>query len=145
EKDYQSFRRRLSQEVSDDPEEASTVQPSSFNPGPQASLQTGPKPHPALRLSKHTKSAILWALEEALRKPHPFTPVLEEENASMAEILGGTSGPATTNGYAALSCRPTAPPAQTGSPQQVIRGPRMIMRERAEREARQRAEREQME
>lgn len=63
----------------------------------------------------------------------------------MAEILGGTSGPATTNGYAALSSRPTAPPAQTGSPQQVIRGPRMIMRERAEREARQRAEREQME
>ncbi|KAL2158431.1 hypothetical protein VTH06DRAFT_4479 [Thermothelomyces fergusii] len=63
----------------------------------------------------------------------------------MADLLGGTSGPATTNGHATSSSRPTAPSAQTGSPQQVIRGPRMIMRERAEREARQRAEREQME
>ncbi|SPQ19481.1 f861d5f2-c293-488e-93c3-afb722753a0d [Thermothielavioides terrestris] len=65
----------------------------------------------------------------------------------MADLLGGgaAAGPATTNGHAASSSRPTAPPAQTGSPQQVIRGPRMIMRERAEREARQRAEREQME
>jgi hypothetical protein len=62
----------------------------------------------------------------------------------MADLLSG--GPATTNGHVASSSRPTAPPAQTGSPQQqVIRGPRMIMRERAEREARQRAEREQME
>ncbi|AEO54725.1 hypothetical protein MYCTH_2142157 [Thermothelomyces thermophilus ATCC 42464] len=142
---FQSFRRQLSQELSDDPEEASTVQPSSFNPVPQTPLQTRPKPHPAVRLSKHTRSAILWALEEALRKPHPFTPDPVEENASMADLLGGTSGPATTNGHATSSSRPTAPPAQTGSPQQVIRGPRMIMRERAEREARQRAEREQME
>ncbi|GAB1311699.1 Reticulocyte-binding protein 2 like protein a [Madurella fahalii] len=63
----------------------------------------------------------------------------------MADLLGGAAGPATTNGHGASSSRPTAPPAQTGSPQQVIRGPRVIMRERAEREARQRAEREQME
>ncbi|KAL2016489.1 hypothetical protein VTK56DRAFT_3452 [Thermocarpiscus australiensis] len=63
----------------------------------------------------------------------------------MADLGGGAGGPVTTNGHGASSSRPTAPPAQTGSPQQVIRGPRMIMRERAEREARQRAEREQME
>jgi hypothetical protein len=63
----------------------------------------------------------------------------------MADLLAGSGGgPPTTNGHV-TSSRPTAPPAQTGSPQQVIRGPRMIMRERAEREARQRAEREQME
>ncbi len=63
----------------------------------------------------------------------------------MADLLGGGTGPATTNGHGASSTRPTAPASQTGSPQQMIRGPRMIMRERAEREARQRAEREQIE
>lgn len=60
----------------------------------------------------------------------------------MADLLAGT-GTATTNGNVGSATRPTAPPAQTGSP--VIRGPRMIMQERREREARQRAEREQME
>ncbi|KAH6854970.1 hypothetical protein B0I37DRAFT_388778 [Chaetomium sp. MPI-CAGE-AT-0009] len=144
---FHSFRRQLSQELSDDPEEASTVLPSSFNPNSQQyPSSTRPQPHPAVRLSKHTKSAILWALEEALRKPHPFSSDPVEENASMADLLAGSGGgPSTTNGHATSSSRPTAPPAQTGSPQQVIRGPRMIMRERAEREARQRAEREQME
>ncbi|KAK4157020.1 hypothetical protein C8A00DRAFT_30115 [Chaetomidium leptoderma] len=143
---FNSFRRQLSQELSDDTEEASTVLPLSSYPNQQySSSSTRPQPHPALRLSKHTKSAILWALEEALRQPHPFSSDLVEENASMADLLAGTSGPATTNGHVTSSSRPTAPPSQTGSPQQVIRGPRMIMRERAEREARQRAEREQME
>ncbi len=62
----------------------------------------------------------------------------------MADLLGSSSGPATSNGNGAALPRPTAPPVQTGSPREGIRGPRMIMRERAEREAR-RAEREQME
>ncbi|KAK4237381.1 hypothetical protein C8A03DRAFT_16076, partial [Achaetomium macrosporum] len=142
---FNPLRRQLSQELSDDPEEASTVLLSSSNPYQQYPSSTRPPPHPAVRLSKHTKSAVLWTLEEALRKPHPFSPDLVEENASMADLLSDGSGPATTNGHAASSSRPTAPAAQAGSPQQVIRGPRMIMRERAEREARQRAEREQME
>ncbi|KAH6628392.1 hypothetical protein F5144DRAFT_594428 [Chaetomium tenue] len=144
---FHSFRRQLSQELSDDPEEASTFLPSSFNPhSQQYPSSTTPQPHPAVRLSKNTKSAILWALEEALRKPHPFSSDPVEEYASMADLLAGSGGgPPTTNGHVTSSSRPTAPPAQTGSPQQVIRGPRMIMRERAEREARQRAEREQME
>jgi hypothetical protein len=60
----------------------------------------------------------------------------------MADLLSGGVAPATTNGDGASASRPTAPPMQTGSPQ--IRGPRVIMRERAEREAR-RAEREQIE
>ncbi|KAF2460292.1 hypothetical protein BDY21DRAFT_383975 [Lineolata rhizophorae] len=46
-------------------------------------------PHPATRISRRTASAILYALEEALRTPHPFTPDLEEENASMSDLLGG--------------------------------------------------------
>ncbi|KAK4102286.1 hypothetical protein N658DRAFT_566361 [Parathielavia hyrcaniae] len=141
---FHSFRRQLSEELSDD-EEESAVLPQPVSPDQTDPHPTKPHPHPAVRLSKHNKSAILWALEEALRQPHPFSPDLIEENASMADLLGGGTAPATSNGHAASSSRPTAPPAQTGSPQQVIRGPRMIMRERAEREARQRAEREQME
>ena len=140
-------RRQLSQDLSDeDPEdeEASTVPPHRF---PQrfssSASRPGFEPHPVVRVSKHTKSAILWTLEEALRQPNPFSPDLVEEMASMADLPGG-SGPATSNGNGGQSSRPTAAPAQTGSPQQVIRGPRMIMRERAERE-RQRAEREQLE
>ncbi|KAL1836605.1 hypothetical protein VTJ49DRAFT_4880 [Mycothermus thermophilus] len=146
---YESFRRHLSQELSidvtDDEEEPSSISShETFHQDrPLSHSPPRPPPHPAARVSKHTKSAILWALEEALRKPHPFSPDLIEENASMADLLAG--GAATTNGNVASSSRPTTQPAQTGSPQQVIRGPRMIMRERAEREARQRAEREQME
>ncbi|KAK3935239.1 hypothetical protein QBC46DRAFT_423378 [Diplogelasinospora grovesii] len=129
---------QLSQDLSDNLEEASALPPSFAPQRAPASAVIKPEPHPFVRLSRHTRGAILWALEEALRNPYPFSPDLVEENASMADLLGG----ATSNGNGASSSRPTAPPMQTGSPQQVIRGPRMIMRERAEREARQRAERE---
>ncbi|KAK3392969.1 hypothetical protein B0H63DRAFT_516180 [Podospora didyma] len=135
-------RRQLSQDLSDDLEEDSTLLPS-FLPHelPSASFSR-PEPRPVVHLSKHTRSAILWTLEEALRQPNPFSPDLIEESASMAELLAGSAGgaPATSNGNGASSSRPTAPPVQARSPQ--IRGPRVIMQERAEREARQRAERE---
>lgn len=143
-------RRQLSQALSDDPlDDASTLPPSDNNNNPHRGAAYSPdpasrrEPHPYVRVSRRTHSAILWALEEALRQPNPFSPDLIEENANMADLLG--SGPATSNGHAASGSRPTAPATQTGSPSQAIRGPRMIMRERAEREARQRAEREQME
>jgi hypothetical protein len=90
------------------------------------------------RISRHTASAILFTLEEALRHPHPFTPDEEEENASMADLVtGGMSGHARgeNNGHPR--------PGTTGSPQ--IRGPRDIMRERNAREARRRAEQEALE
>jgi hypothetical protein len=61
----------------------------------------------------------------------------------MADLLGVHGGPATTNGDFGASTRPTAPPIQTGSPLQGIRGPRMILKEREERAARR--EREQLE
>ncbi|KAK1758622.1 hypothetical protein QBC47DRAFT_441438 [Echria macrotheca] len=142
-------RRQLSQDLlSDDleDEEENSTLPPSYIPRRSSSSATRPEPHPVVRISRHTKSAILWTLEEALRQPNPFSPDIVEENASMADLLAAGGGPpVTTNGSGATSSRPTAPPAQTGSPQQVIRGPRMIMRERAEREARQRAEREQLE
>ncbi|KAI9640060.1 hypothetical protein NHQ30_011624 [Ciborinia camelliae] len=81
-----------------------------------------------LRIDKHTASAILYTLEEALRHPNPFTPDYIEENASMSDLLGGATSSAN-NG---------ARPAASGSPH--IRGPRDIMRDRQAREARKASE-----
>jgi hypothetical protein len=94
------------------------------------------RPHRALRRSKNRESAILYALEEALRYPNPFTSDIVEENASMADLAGG--GQPTSAGNA----RPgrTQMPGTTGSPN--IRGPRDIMRERNAREQRRREETE---
>ncbi|KAF4509920.1 hypothetical protein G6O67_001855 [Ophiocordyceps sinensis] len=62
----------------------------------------------------------------------------------MADLTAASSGPAASNGTGVTSPRrPTAGPALTGSPS-GIRGPRMIMQERAAREARQRAEAEKL-
>ena len=150
---FSPLRQDLSQYLSNEPEEdeeeaeeESLFFRSTLPPHQPFPYSTTGSVHPVVQLSRQTKSAILWTLEEALRKPNSFTRDWIEENATMADLIAGTSGsgPATTNGNGATSSRPTAAPAQTGSPQQ-IRGPRMIMRERAEREARQKAEREQME
>lgn len=51
-------------------------------------------------------------------------------------------GPATTEVHGASNPQTTAPPAQTGSPQQVIRGPAKIMGERAQPQARALPEKE---
>lgn len=138
--------RQLSQDLISDTEASTTLPPSFIPPrtssSPRADTTTS---HPVLHISRHTHSAILWALEEALRHPNPFTPDLIEENASMADILGGSGQPAVTNGVGSSTTKPTAPPVQTGSPSRGIRGPRMIMQERQAREERQRAERENME
>ncbi|XP_044721461.1 uncharacterized protein HRG_04376 [Hirsutella rhossiliensis] len=62
----------------------------------------------------------------------------------MADLTAASSAPAASNGTGVTSPRrPTAGPALTGSPS-GIRGPRMIMQERAAREARQRAEAEKL-
>lgn len=134
-------RRILSQDLSEDPNDQDSTAPAQSPREKRVSFvspKTGLEPHPVLRISKHTHSAILWALEEALRYPNPFTPDLIEESASMADLLHG--GPATTNGQASGSSRPTAPPAPVGSPASGIRGPKMIMQERREREQRRKDE-----
>ncbi|CAF3496838.1 unnamed protein product, partial [Fusarium graminearum] len=135
-------RRRLSQDLTEDPDEVSSERPLS---PPRRALSVPahyPEPHPVLRISKHTHSAILFALEEALRNPNPFTPDLEEESASMADLMASGGIPPPSNGKpAAPPFRPGSAPGQSGSPS-GIRGPRMIMQERAAREARQRAEAE---
>ncbi|KAK3990282.1 hypothetical protein QBC44DRAFT_341891 [Cladorrhinum sp. PSN332] len=150
---FSPLRQELSQDLSDEEDDeeeddrASFFLRSSLRHHQRFASSNRDPVHSTARLSRHTKSAILWTLEEALRKPNPFTSDWIEENESMADLIAGVgsgSAPATTNGNGATSSRPTAAASQTGSPQQ-IRGPRMIMRERAEREARQKAEREQME
>lgn len=145
--------RQLSQDLLSSPiEEASTTLPPSFVPPRTSSRRVDePSTHPIVHISKHTHSAILWALEEALRHPNPFTPDLIEENASMADLRVVGGQPAVTNGFSSPSTRPTAPPVQTGSPSQGIKGPKKIMEERAAREAareerkRQEQERERLE
>lgn len=135
-------RRRLSQDLTEDPDEVSSERPQSPLRATPSVPVNYPEPHPAVKISKHTHSAILFALEEALRNPNPFTPNLEEESASMADLMAPGGMPPASNGKpAAPPFRPGSAPGQTGSPS-GIRGPRMIMQERAAREARQRAEAE---
>lgn len=89
-------------------------------------------PHPALRISNRTHSAVLYALEEALRKPNPFTADLEEESAQMSDLGGGraSNGGARTGGPV---------PVPSGTPT-GLKTPRDVMRNRQEREARRQEE-----
>ncbi|KAK8099327.1 uncharacterized protein PG998_012568 [Apiospora kogelbergensis] len=139
-------RRQLSQELSsedDEDHEPLPRAPSQYHrdttnpPGPDL-----PDPHPAVRISKRTHSAILYALEETLRGPKELSNDWVEELASMSDLLGG--GIATTNGNGASSSRPVPARAPHGSPS-GIRGPRMIMQERQAREAARKEERERQE
>jgi hypothetical protein len=107
----------------------------------------GDKRHPAVRVSKRTASAILYALEIALRQPNPFTPDLLEENASMSDPTGGGPSAAAGNGRIGnngASRMQQGAPAPTGSPSGRIRAPTDIWRDRVERE-RRKAEREAIE
>lgn len=134
-------RRFPSQDLIEDLDERSSY----LSPSPSRSLRPFHRSHrhqthPIVQVSKRTHSAILFALEEALRQPNPFTPDLAEESASMADFVAGSGSPPTSNGNVLdAPRRPTAAPAPTSSPS-GIKGPRMIMQERAAREARQKAE-----
>ncbi|KAG9240394.1 hypothetical protein BJ878DRAFT_430387, partial [Calycina marina] len=88
-------------------------------------------PHRTVQISKHTASSILYALEDALRHPNPFTPDLIEENASMSSLIAEDPSASAGNGRTGR----TQVPGTTGSPG-GIRGPREIMRERQARERR---------
>ncbi|KAK1976245.1 hypothetical protein LZ30DRAFT_693018 [Colletotrichum cereale] len=138
-------RRVLSQDLSEvDFDQESSDEALQYRDPTSPSAHSRRESHRPHRVSRNTRGAILFALEEALRQPHPFTPDEVEESASMADLIGG--GAAASNGNASTSTRhrPTGAPNPTSSPS-GIRGPRMIMQERAAREAaRQRAEQEQM-
>ncbi|KAF2703930.1 hypothetical protein K504DRAFT_538401 [Pleomassaria siparia CBS 279.74] len=93
-------------------------------------------PHPALRISRRTASAIHFVLEEAIRTPHSFTPDLIEERASMSDLTTGGNGRAA-NGGARTG---TGPIPVTQSDRSNIQTPQMIMNRRREREAAREAE-----
>ncbi|KAI0971936.1 hypothetical protein F4678DRAFT_460766 [Xylaria arbuscula] len=105
-----------------------------------------PKSHPALRISKNTHNAILYALESTLRGPHSISLDPDECNSKMADLMGGR-GPVTSNGNGAPSVRATSGRPAVGSPS-GIRSPKVIMQQRVERErqreARQREEQERL-
>ncbi|KAI9708788.1 MAG: hypothetical protein M1820_003743 [Bogoriella megaspora] len=91
------------------------------------------EPHPALRISRRTASAILYALEEALRQPNQFTPDLLEENAQMSDLVGGGNGRAANAGS-----RAAGGPVPVERTQPEVRTPREIWNRRQQREAEKR-------
>lgn len=93
------------------------------------------EPHPVLRISRRTASAIRFVLEEAIRVPYAFTPDTVEENAAMSDLMA--SRPA--NGGARTTGGPTP---VTQADRSNIRTPQMIMNERRQREAARRQQTE---
>lgn len=102
-------------------------------------------PPRSTRVSPRTRSAILWVLEEAIRKPFPFTPDEEELNASMSELVGGgvSSGAGGNARVQNGGSRPAQGPVPVHTPHPAgVRTPTDIMRQRRDREARKKAEKE---
>lgn len=95
------------------------------------------------RVSPRTASAILWVLEEGIRKPFPFTPDWDEINASMSDLVsgGGSLGVGGNVRSQNGGSRQGAVPVHTYPPSGV-RTPTDIMRQRRDREARKKAEKE---
>lgn len=126
--------------------EAQTEGEESTTQGPHPWLLESYWPPRSGRVSPRTASAILWVLEEAIRKPFPFTSDLEEENASMSDVMSGGLSPApglnprAQNGGGSRSAQGPAP-VHTHPPSGV-RTPTDIMRQRRDREARKKAEKE---
>lgn len=99
------------------------------------------KAHPAVRVGRRTASAVLFAVEEALRGPNQFTSEPAEENAQMSD-LGGQGNARANNGIS----RGTGPvPVSQQGSSSSVRTPRDIMKDRNEREARRRQETQQAE
>lgn len=116
-------------EESPPPRSQTTPPKSSYHRRATSAHYSSSTPHPALRISKRTHSAILYALEEALRKPKPFTPDEAEEYALMSDLGGGSAARASNGG-----ARIGGPVPVSGST--PIRTPRDVMRDRNAREAR---------
>lgn len=102
-------------------------------------------PRRSTTVSPRTVSAILFALEEAIRKPLPFTTDWEEVNASMSDLTGaGGSGgfPCTMRAQNGASRASQGPVPVSPNPPGGVRTPTDIMRQRRDREARRKAEQE---
>ncbi|KAI2250844.1 hypothetical protein LOZ10_006621, partial [Ophidiomyces ophidiicola] len=133
------------------------AQPPRTEPDSSATSASNPPPAdsawPTRRtyVSPRTASAILWVLEEAIRKPYPFSPVRSEINASMSELTAEGLPSASHSRqqqqqqqqqHNGGTHRPSQPPAPPNPAQSGVRTPTDIMRQRRDREARKRAEQE---
>ncbi|GLB13667.1 hypothetical protein AtubIFM61612_001079 [Aspergillus tubingensis] len=126
-------------QTEEDDEEADSEEESSRRPGESY------WPHRTTSVSPRTASAILWTLEEALRKPIPFTLDWEEVNAPMSDVAGapGPSGFGANGRTQNGSTRATQGPVPVNPhPASGVRTPTDIMRQRRDREARKKAEQE---
>ncbi|KAL8818772.1 MAG: hypothetical protein Q9223_002674 [Gallowayella weberi] len=97
------------------------------------------------RISGRTAAAIIWALEDGLRRPYPFTPITAEENANMADISSGTlsiSNGRAQNGGSRTTAGPIPVPQ---NPSERVKTPTDIMRERRDRERKKAASEKQKE
>ncbi|KAJ5397038.1 hypothetical protein N7509_005151 [Penicillium cosmopolitanum] len=128
--------------------EAHTDENGSTVDDPYQLLDSSYWPWRTTAVSSRTASAILYALEDAIRRPFTFTNDWDEVNASMSDMVGvaGPAGPAgpVGNGRAQNGAsRAPQPPAPISThPPSGVRTPTDIMRQRRDREARRKAEQE---
>lgn len=99
-------------------------------------------PRRSTSVSPRTASAILFALEEGLRKPLPFTTDWEEVNASMSDLVGVGGSPGYTGNVRTQNGTSRGPVPVSTHPPSGVRTPTDIMRQRRDREARKKAEQE---
>ncbi|KAJ5154641.1 uncharacterized protein N7500_010080 [Penicillium coprophilum] len=125
--------------------EAETDDNGSTVDDPYQLLTTSYWPQRKTGVSSRTASAILFALEEAIRGPLQLSTDWDEVNASMSDMAGvaGPAGPVgnsrVQNGGARV---PQNPISGTSQPPSGMRTPTDIMRQRRDREARRKAEQE---
>ncbi|KAJ5886642.1 uncharacterized protein N7473_009316 [Penicillium subrubescens] len=129
--------------------EAHTDENGSTIDDPYELLNSSYWPRRTTGVSSRTASAILFALEEAIRRPFTFTTDWDEANASMSEMVG-VAGPAAPPGNGRVSnggsripqAAPAPIPAASSQAPSGVRTPTDIMRQRRDREARRKAEQE---
>ncbi|KAJ5922073.1 hypothetical protein N7516_009776 [Penicillium verrucosum] len=125
--------------------EAETDDNGSTIDDPYQLLNTSYWPQRTTGVSSRTASAILFALEEAIRGPLQLSTDWDEVNASMSDMVGvaGPAGPVGNSRVQNGGTRvPQNPISGTSQPPSGMRTPTDIMRQRRDREARRKAEHE---
>ncbi|KAJ5153155.1 uncharacterized protein N7482_009633 [Penicillium canariense] len=128
--------------------EAQTDEHGSTVDDPYQLLNSSYWPQRTTSVSSRTASAILFALEDAIRRPFSFTLDWDEVNAPMSNMVGvaGPAGPVgngrVSNGGSRVPPSAPAPVPSSTQPPSGVRTPTDIMRQRRDREARRKAEQE---
>ncbi|KAJ6117459.1 hypothetical protein N7512_007184 [Penicillium capsulatum] len=123
--------------------EAHTDENGSTVDDPYQLLDSSYWPRRTTGVSSRTASAILFTLEDAIRRPFNLTTDWDEVNASMSDMVGiaGPAGP-VGNGRVHAGAARAAPAPVSTHPPSGVRTPTDIMRQRRDREARRKAEQE---